>query len=78
MICFCEIVLSIVLDNFELVWVFVVFYLDIGEYFIGIEYVRLCCFLVGSLMDKVYDNYVIIKGIMSVGGYWEELFFIIE
>lgn len=70
---FCEIALSIAPDHPELTRAFAAFHLDIGEYPTGIEYARLCCSLVGSLTDKAYDNHVIIKGIMSAGGYWEEL-----
>jgi len=75
---FCEIGLSVAPDHPEIVRAIAGFYLDMGEYSKGLEYAKLCYSLASETIDKAYDNHVIIKGIMSAGGYWKELHSLIE
>ncbi|NEP81749.1 MAG: tetratricopeptide repeat protein [Okeania sp. SIO3B3] len=75
---FCEIGLSIAPKNPEIVRAMAGFYLDISEYTKGIEYAKLRYSLTEEMIDKAYDNHVIIKAIMNAGGYWEELHSLID
>jgi predicted O-linked N-acetylglucosamine transferase (SPINDLY family) len=48
------------------------FYQNAGEHDKGIETAKFCYSLVKELIDKVWANQLIIRGLMSAGGYWKE------
>lgn len=48
------------------------FYNRSGNYAKGIETAKRCYSLMCSLPDKVFANHLLIQGLMSAGGYWEE------
>ncbi|MGB5961049.1 MAG: O-linked N-acetylglucosamine transferase, SPINDLY family protein [Coleofasciculaceae cyanobacterium] len=48
------------------------FYQNGGQYEKGIETAKLCNSLPQILPDKIYDLYLVIRGFMSAGGYWQE------
>jgi predicted O-linked N-acetylglucosamine transferase (SPINDLY family) len=48
------------------------FYLYGGNHAKGIEIAKQCFSLSETLPDKIFANYLIIKGLMGSGGYWEE------
>ena len=50
------------------------FYQDIGEYSKGIEIAKVCYLLQERFADKAYAQHLILRGMMSAGGYWEEAY----
>ncbi len=48
------------------------FYQNAKDYSKGIETAKLCNSLSETLPDKIYGTYLILRGLMSAGGYWEE------
>jgi len=48
------------------------FYQNAGQYKKGIEAARLACSLAVDLSDKIYCNFLLLRGLMSTGGYWDE------
>lgn len=48
------------------------FYQNSGNYSLGIEMARRYALYVEELPDKVQANYLILRGLMSAGGYWSE------
>jgi len=48
------------------------FYQDNNQYNKGIETAKFCYSIMESLADKVYANLLIMRALMSAGGYWEE------
>jgi predicted O-linked N-acetylglucosamine transferase (SPINDLY family) len=53
-------------------------YQDICEYSKGIETAKLCYSVIDNLADKVYANHLIMRGLMSAGGYWDEFCSVME
>ena len=53
-------------------------YQDICEYSKGIETAKLCYSVIDNLADKVYANHLIMRGLMSAGGYWDEFCSLME
>jgi predicted O-linked N-acetylglucosamine transferase (SPINDLY family) len=49
------------------------FYQDARQYDEGIRVAKLCYSLSSELADKVFANHKIMRGLMSAGGYWEEV-----
>ena len=49
-------------------------YQDIGEYSQGIEKAKLCYSVMDKFADKAYAQHLIMRGMMSAGGYWEEAY----
>jgi predicted O-linked N-acetylglucosamine transferase (SPINDLY family) len=70
---FCQIALTVVPKHLEIIRALAGFHLDMGEYSQGIEYAKLSYSLNEDFTDRAYDHHVVIKGIMSAGGYWQEL-----
>ena len=69
---FTELALRVSPQNPELLGTLSSFYQDISEHNKGIETAKLCYSLMEALADKVYANFLIIRGLMGAGGYWDE------
>ncbi|NJP08767.1 MAG: O-linked N-acetylglucosamine transferase, SPINDLY family protein [Leptolyngbyaceae cyanobacterium RU_5_1] len=48
------------------------FYQDAGEYDRGIEIARSRLALVDDLAEKVFSSHLVLRGLMSAGGYWQD------
>jgi predicted O-linked N-acetylglucosamine transferase (SPINDLY family) len=48
------------------------FYQNAGEYDKGIEIARLACSLEQDLPEQIYCNFLLLRGLMTAGGYWDE------
>ncbi|MBD1812833.1 O-linked N-acetylglucosamine transferase, SPINDLY family protein [Microcoleus vaginatus DQ-U2] len=48
------------------------FYQDNSEFSKGIESAKLCYSVMETVADKIYANMLIMRSLMSAGGYWEE------
>ncbi|MGK7900166.1 MAG: O-linked N-acetylglucosamine transferase, SPINDLY family protein [Hormoscilla sp.] len=48
------------------------YYQNAGEYDEGVEAGKKCYSLMETLPDKVYANYLLLRGLMSAGGRWSE------
>ncbi|MBD1906962.1 O-linked N-acetylglucosamine transferase, SPINDLY family protein [Funiculus sociatus GB2-A5] len=64
--------LSLNAKNQEVLRHLATFYQNAGQYDEGIETARLCYSLMQTLPDKIFANHLILRGLMSAGGYWEE------
>ncbi|MEH1829307.1 MAG: tetratricopeptide repeat protein [Nostoc sp.] len=49
------------------------FYQDARNYSQGIERARLCYSLSEGLADKIFALHLLLRGLMSAGGYWQEI-----
>jgi predicted O-linked N-acetylglucosamine transferase (SPINDLY family) len=49
------------------------FYQNLGQYDEGIRIAKLCHSLSEDLPDKAFANHKVLRGLMSAGGYWEEV-----
>ncbi len=75
---FTELGLCLVPEHPELLRTLSCLYQDIHEYDKGIETAKRCYSLMDNLADKVYANHLIMRGLMSAGGYWNEFSSVIE
>ncbi|WP_341527864.1 O-linked N-acetylglucosamine transferase, SPINDLY family protein [Nostoc sp. UHCC 0302] len=50
-----------------------IFYQDSQNYTLGIEKAKLCYSLSQKLADKIFALHLVLRGLMSAGGYWEEI-----
>ena len=48
------------------------FYQNSGQYDKGIETAKLCNSLPQTFAEKIYGFYLVLRGLMSAGGYWQE------
>lgn len=48
------------------------FYQDIGNFSKGIETAKLCSSVMESLVDKIFANHLLLRGLMLAGGHWED------
>jgi len=69
---FTELALRVEPLNPELLGALSCFYQDMGEHSKGIENAKLCYSFTEGLANKVYANFLIIRSLMSAGGYWDE------
>jgi predicted O-linked N-acetylglucosamine transferase (SPINDLY family) len=60
-------------DNVEVLRHLAVFYQDGRNYSQGIETARLCYSLSEGLADKIFALHLLLRGLMSAGGYWQEI-----
>ncbi|MEH2049604.1 O-linked N-acetylglucosamine transferase, SPINDLY family protein [Nostoc sp.] len=60
-------------DNVEILRHLATFYQDARNYSQGIETARLCYSLSEGLADKIFALHLILRGLMSAGGYWREI-----
>ncbi|MGE5659842.1 MAG: O-linked N-acetylglucosamine transferase, SPINDLY family protein [Actinomycetota bacterium] len=75
---FTELGLRLLPEHPELLRTLSCLYQDIHEYDRGIKTAKLCYSLMENLADKIYANHLIMRGLMSAGGYWDEFTSIIE
>ncbi len=60
-------------DNAEILRHLAIFYQDARNYSQGIETARLCYSLSEGLADKIFALHLLLRGLMSAGGYWQEI-----
>jgi predicted O-linked N-acetylglucosamine transferase (SPINDLY family) len=60
-------------NNVEVLRHLAAFYQDTRNYSQGIETARLCYSLSESLADKIFALHLLLRGLMSAGGYWQEI-----
>ena len=75
---FTELGLRLAPEHPELLRTLSCLYQDIHDYDRGIETAKLCYSLMDNLADKIYANHLIMRGLMSAGGYWNEFSSVIE
>ncbi len=75
---FTELALRVSPKNPELLATLSCFYQDTGQYTKGIETAKLCYSVMEALADKVYANFLIMRSLMSAGGYWDEFCLALE
>lgn len=59
-------------DNLEVLGLLSGFYQNAGDIAAGLETARLRFDLSPDLPDQVYSNYLILRALMTAGGYWQE------
>lgn len=59
-------------ENPEVFRQLAVFYQDIHEYDQGIAMAKQCYSLVHTQPEKVFATHIVLRGLMSAGGYWQE------
>lgn len=69
---FAEICLRLDAENTEVLQHLSALYQNVGDYSKGIETAKLCYSLMQTLPEKVVANYLLLRGLMGAGGYWEE------
>ncbi|MEH2133759.1 MAG: tetratricopeptide repeat protein [Nostoc sp.] len=60
-------------NNVEILRHLATFYQDARNYSQGIETARLCYSLSESLADKIFALHLLLRGLMTAGGYWQEI-----
>ncbi|NDJ21214.1 O-linked N-acetylglucosamine transferase, SPINDLY family protein [Nostoc sp. B(2019)] len=60
-------------DNVEILRHLATFYQDAHNYSQGIETAKLCYSLSEGLADKIFALHLLLRGLMSAGGYWTEI-----
>ena len=75
---FSELGLGIAPKDPELLGALSSFYQDIGEHTKGIETAKLYYSVLEDLANKVYANFLIMRGLMGAGGYWDEFCLALE
>jgi predicted O-linked N-acetylglucosamine transferase (SPINDLY family) len=75
---FTELALRVSPKQPELLAALSCFYQDSGQYTKGIETAKLCSSVMEGLANKVYANFLILRSLMSAGGYWEEFCLTLE
>ncbi|MFN6517482.1 MAG: O-linked N-acetylglucosamine transferase, SPINDLY family protein [Nostoc sp. CreGUA01] len=50
-----------------------IFYQDSQNYTLGIEKAKLCYSLSQKLADKIFALHLVLRGLMTAGGYWQEI-----
>ncbi|MEG4573208.1 O-linked N-acetylglucosamine transferase, SPINDLY family protein [Microcoleus sp. N3A4] len=75
---FTELALRVEPLNSELLGSLSCFYQDISQHSKGIENAKLCYSVTEGLANKVYANFLIMRSLMSAGGYWDEFCLVLE
>ena len=75
---FTELALRVSPKQPELLAALSCFYQDTRQYTKGIETAKLCSSVMEGLANKVYGNFLILRSLMSAGGYWEEFCLTLE
>ncbi|MBD2664391.1 hypothetical protein B6N60_00894 [Richelia sinica FACHB-800] len=60
-------------NNVEILRHLAIFYQDAKNHEQGIEKAKLCLALSTELADKIFAAHLLLRGLMSAGGYWEEI-----
>lgn len=68
-----ELCLKVEPDNVEVLRILAAFYQNSGQYDLGIQTARRCCDLVEKIEDKTFASHLLLRGILSAGGYWTEV-----
>ncbi|AFY68132.1 hypothetical protein [Geitlerinema sp. PCC 7407] len=68
-----ELCLKVEPDNVEVLRILAAFYQNSGQYALGIQTARHCCDLVDKIEDKAFASHLLLRGILSAGGYWNEV-----
>ncbi|MBN3949757.1 MAG: O-linked N-acetylglucosamine transferase, SPINDLY family protein [Nostoc sp. NMS7] len=68
-----ELYLRLEPDNVEVLRHLAAFYQDARNYSQGIETAKLCYSLSENLADKIFALHLLLRGLMSAGGYWQEV-----
>ncbi|MBD1934841.1 MULTISPECIES: O-linked N-acetylglucosamine transferase, SPINDLY family protein [Cyanophyceae] len=69
---FAELSLCLDANNIETLRHLACFYQNSRKYEQGIETAKQCYLLAQKLTDKISANHMVIRGLMSAGGYWEK------
>jgi predicted O-linked N-acetylglucosamine transferase (SPINDLY family) len=69
---FLELYLRLDPENVEVLLHLACFYQNAKDYSKGIDTAKLCHSLSQTLPDKIYGCYLVLRGLMSAGGYWQE------
>ena len=75
---FCKVGLGVAPKDSRLLSALAHFCVDLGNYGEAIEYARNAYLAVESTAEKLYQNLVLIKAMLSAGGYWEEVAPLVE
>ncbi|MGB3265892.1 MAG: O-linked N-acetylglucosamine transferase, SPINDLY family protein [Microcoleus sp.] len=75
---FTELALRVSPKHPELLAALSCFYQDSGQYTKGIEAAKLCYSVMEGLANKIYANFLIMRSLMSAGGYWDEFCLALE
>ncbi|MBD2037402.1 O-linked N-acetylglucosamine transferase, SPINDLY family protein [Leptolyngbya sp. FACHB-321] len=59
-------------DNVEVLGHLAPFYQNAGYYDKGIEVAKRLYGLTDSLVEKIFSNFLVLRGLMTAGGYWQE------
>lgn len=68
-----ELCLKVEPDNVEVLRILAAFYQNSGQYDLGIQTARRCCDLVEKIEEKVFASHLLLRGVLSAGGYWNEV-----
>lgn len=68
-----ELYLRLDAENVELLRHLAVFHQDARNYSQGIQTARLCYSLSKELADKIFAIHLLLRGLMTAGGYWQEV-----
>jgi predicted O-linked N-acetylglucosamine transferase (SPINDLY family) len=69
-----ELYLRLEPNNVEALRHLAIFYQDDQNYLKGIENAKLCYSLSQELADKIFALHLVLRGLMSAGGYWHEIY----
>ena len=75
---FTELALRVSPQDPEVLGTLSCFYQDFSQHSKGIETAKLCYSFMEALADKVYANFLIMRGLMGAGGYWDEFSLALE
>jgi len=75
---FTELALRVEPLNPELLAVLSCFYQDMSQHSKGIETAKLCYSVMEGLANKIYANFLIMRGLKGSGGYWDEFCLALE
>lgn len=70
---FCKVGLQVAAKHSRLLDALATFCTDTGDYAEAIEYARLAYSVVETVPEQLYQNLVVIKSMISAGGYWDRL-----
>ncbi|MEM7554958.1 MAG: O-linked N-acetylglucosamine transferase, SPINDLY family protein [Cyanobacteria bacterium P01_A01_bin.84] len=70
-----ELYLQLDAENLEALRHLAIFYQDYNNFSQGIETARKCCSLSESLSDQIFATHLLLRGLMTAGGYWKEVKF---
>jgi len=69
---YVELALQLEAKHQEILRALAGFYQDIGNFSKGIETAKLCYSVMEQLVDKIFANHLLLRGLMVAGGHWED------